>query len=234
MKQRKTTECKLHGHAEFSLFFDDHIIDPWIDWLVDYLEQSVETEKYVDGETMQIGWMVNLIKRDGEDLTIYEPDFEAMPVNWIKSVSATLTHMFLQRYVADSVGLTEQMDFPRFNQTAICCNKFGKNGIGFLASRFAPSANNPEDSGWFLSCLEPTHDHNSAEILSLISLYEAATINKFIVPYLALPEQICVMETGNPDDFTIGMNDDELPIERESYLQRWLSDRRMRDANFDR
>ena len=224
----------MQGHPEFNLYFDEYVIDPWVEWFVDYLENSVQTEKYADEETMQVGWMINLIKSDDGALTIYEPDFKRIPVNWTKSVSTTLSHIFLQRYVADSIGLTERMNFPSYIQTAIRCNSFGGDPVGFCITRFEPSDTNRKDSGWFLGCLDPKHDHNSPQTLSLISLFEAATINKFIVPYLALPPQVNIIEIGDPNGFEIALGNDVLPIKEGSYLEKWLQDRRVRDAAFQR
>lgn len=233
MKERKTTKCKKHGHSEFKLSFDDYVIDPWIDWLVDYLEKSVKSENYEDGETMQIGWMVNLIKKENGDLTLCEPDFKKMPVHWVASVSATLSHLFLQKYVAESLGLEKKLDIPTLTNTAIRCNKFGKQGAKFFASRTEPSENNPDDSGWFLGCVDEKHDHNNPKTLSLISLYEAATINPSIVPYLSLPENVSVMETGDPREFEIGIDDELLSVKEGSYLDKWLDNRIERDPKFE-
>jgi hypothetical protein len=234
VKQKNTTGCGKYGHSEFCLYFDDHIIDPWTKWFIDYLETSVQTEKYEDGQTLQVGWMINLIKREGNELTVCEPDFESMPVQWTKSVSRTLSHLFLQKYVAESVSLTQQLNFPRYIDTAIRCSEFGKSGVGFFINRLEPSPNNPRDSGWFLGCLNPEHDHNSRSNLSLVSLYEAATINKFIVPYLALPGLVNVIETGEPDQFHLALEDRELTILPGSYLELWLKDRKHRNMDFAR
>lgn len=62
------------GHLEFRFHFEDYVIDPWIDWLIDYIEQAVQATTFKDGETIQLGWMINLIKQDGSELTFHEPD----------------------------------------------------------------------------------------------------------------------------------------------------------------
>jgi hypothetical protein len=234
MKEITTTGCGKQGHPEFHLCFDDDVSAPWIDWLIEHLEKLVRTEKFQDGKTLRIGSMTNLVKADDKGLTICEPDFKSMPAQWTRSVSNTLSHFFLQKSVAGSVALTPCMNFPSYDDTAICCSQFGKDGVGFCALRGQPSPIDPKDSGWVLTCVDPEHDHNIASNMSPVTLYEAATANKLIVPYLALPEQVAIMETGNPSEFHIGLGDRALIVPPGSYLDRWLKDRVVRDVGFNR
>lgn len=234
LKQRKTAKCKTHLQPEFVLFYDDNIPEAWMDWLTQYLEESSEKSKYADGQTIQVGWILDRIKAEGDDLTIYEPDFESLPSKWNKSTSTTLSHIFLQRYVADSIGLTNELNFPSIRHSAIRCNQFPQDQPAFYITRCNPREDDPRDSGWFLGCLDSKHDHDNPENFALLSLYEAVMCNKFIVPYLALPVGVNVIEVGNPDGFEIAHGNDVLPPQQGSYLEKWLNDRRNRDTNFQR
>jgi hypothetical protein len=93
-------------------------------------------------------------------------------------------------------------------------------------ARFAPSRKNPQDSGWFLACIDERHDHKSKDSLSLISLYEAATHQPGIVQYIAFPENSEIFDACSGDQVSIAFNGEERPIQRGSYLQHMLEVRK--------
>lgn len=216
LKKTVTTRCSEYEHREFVLSYHKSIPPQWVDWLVEYLEESVAAgEVYSTDETIQIGWMIVKLKEDGENLSVYEPDFQTMPVEWVNSVSITLSDLFFQQYVTDSVGLEEKVDFPNMQDTGITCKRFGED-LAFNMERVQPLEDN--DSGWAIVCALPDCDHEDASNLELASLYEIATRYGRIVQFLALPADCTVWETADLDDFEITHEGKKLEVKPGSFL----------------
>ena len=150
------------------------------------LEADVADGKvFCAGEQMQIGWMVNLIRSNGEhQLTIDEPDFQSMPIEWKNSVTTTLLHLRLQRSICESYGFGEQGSFPSIRYCALTTSEFDGNAKRIVLERFHAQG---ADSGWFIGCNESNVDCNDAACLRRISLYELAMVCPRCVPFMALP-----------------------------------------------
>jgi hypothetical protein len=114
-------------------------------------------------------------------LALYEPDLKNIPIQFIESVSTTLHHLRLQKDTVESVGL--DAEFPSIIQSAIKCSRYDDSRY-FFVSRSNPSV---QDSGWFLGCDDPGHDHNDPKTLQRTSLYELACFRDDFVPFAALP-----------------------------------------------
>lgn len=161
-------------------------------------------EKFKAGETFQVGWMLTMIEANREgSLSIFEPDFQVMPIRWRDSVALTLLHLRLQRDACQSVVSFDEIDFPSIRQSATICTHFCPSE-GFAMGRGKPI--DPNDTGWFCSCLNKRHNHNSARELHRLSLYELVVrYGSQIVPYAALPEGVAVIvNKGVPTIFRQG------------------------------
>lgn len=225
VKKIRTTNCGKYNHPEFLIYYEEPPLnEELVKWLVDHFENDVASGAvYKEGETVQIGWMIGEIHKEGEDLVLCEPHFLDMPIQWRNSVNRTVLHLFSQNFVGESVGLNEASEFPTIFHTAIVCHRFGEQPFAFLLDRSEPSINNPNDSGWAILCDYADCDHNSPESLRLASLYECATMNGHIIKYLALPSGSTVHETGNPDDFKIVYKNRLFEPKPDSYLAEKLS-----------
>jgi len=144
-----TQKCKEHGHLEFSVQCDDtSALSPSLKWLLGWIEREV------------VGWSwLEIRQRPDGTLGLFEPDFQSLPVKFVDSVSNTLLHLFLQKCVAESLGLENEMTVPSLRDGAIVCTEFGSTE-GFIMSRVTPK---PADSGWFLGCDSEAHDHQSPD-----------------------------------------------------------------------
>ena len=144
-------------------------------------------------------------------LGLQEPDFLAMPVNWVECVTLTLRHLWLQKEAAASVAL--QPDFPSYRQSAIMCSRLQGSSVIHMDRRDSSGT----DSGWFIGCYGDGHDHNDPKELTLASLFEAAVcLDSRFVAYAALPSGCSVVAGhGSP---AVLMHDTLLDITPGSFL----------------
>lgn len=214
----KTTFCGKFGHPEFLIECDDFWANSGIlHWLTGWLEDSVQNGKvFLPDQTVQLGWSLLKVSKGVEGcLTFSEPDFSSFPIRFVPGVSKSLQHLFLQRSVTDSVGLTDKLDVPSLRMSAIICSRFS-TAKPFFFNRSEPVEN---DSGWFFGCLDQTHNHSSIAELQRVSLYEAALRHGFaMVPYLGLPAGTDVLVDGRTIE--IYREQQPLPIQAGSYLAR--------------
>ena len=182
-----TKECQIFGHPEFRLTVtDDHVPDVDIQWLQHYLTTAVaQGESFLPGQIVRVGWLPNQVRRATDGfLTLEEPDLHTLPLRWIKSVTATLTSLRLQKDICESLFDTADLHIPYFDDWTIICNRLDKNSP-FVMSRAQIKTG---DSGWFLGCaLE--HNHEDVHNLARLSLYEVIVqYAPGALGYLGLPE----------------------------------------------
>jgi hypothetical protein len=198
----RTTNCRRHGHPEFRIHIDPSqapVKQDW-HWFIGWLEQAVaQGERFLPGQTCQVGWgLLQVRDADEDSLALWEPDMQAMPIEWVDSVSTTLAHLRLQKDVVESLFSADDLLFPSMSQSAIVCTRLGESQ-GMIMDRNPPKGT---DSGWFCGCHEEDHDHNNASELKCVSLYEAAARHSpAIVPYLALPAGVLLAVTDATPTF---------------------------------
>jgi hypothetical protein len=182
----RTNRCHEFGHPEFVWEVDERLIaQSDREWLVATTEQEIETgQRYQSGEMAQIGWMLTSVRQyDERSLTFWEPDFQGMPIEWIHSSTRTLLHLRVQKDVVRSFPRLGVPVFPSLRDAADVCTSFFDRASFFIERR------NPEGnhSGWFMGCMDDSHDHEDPSALRLVSLYEVACQRPGIIPFLALP-----------------------------------------------
>ncbi len=211
-----TQRCRQHGHLEISVECEDTLpLSPTLQWFIGWLESEVaDGRRFIPEQTIQVGWsLLEIRQRTDGTLALFEPDFQSMPVRFVDGVSKTLLHLFLQKSVAESLGLEQELAIPALRDSAIVCTEFGSNE-GFVMSRVTPKG---ADSGWFLGCDSRVHDHQRPETLRRISVYEAAIrYDDRIIPFLGLPPDAFVGFGGGVPYFSRG--EQELAIRPGSYL----------------
>jgi hypothetical protein len=192
----KTTKCENFNHPEFEICYDsDLIIKPDVEWLIEFLENQVRLgEVFEDNDTIQIGWMLSLLKRNNKGIfEILEPDMQSLPIQWIKSVNTTLRHLRLQKDTAESLKLDHMIEFANIRSSAIV-GKYFETSKTIVMERTVEEGN---DSGWFIGSAEHDIDYNDQKNLSQISLYELGCQRPDIVMYLALPPNINIIAGEN-------------------------------------
>jgi hypothetical protein len=217
MQVQQTTSCGRHGHPEFRISYDPALVpvEDDVRWFLRWLEEAVAGgERFADGETCQVGWMVIQVRANPDgSLSLWEPDMRQVPVVRVESVSRTLAHLRLQKDVCESVVMPEEMSFPSAAQTALVCTRLGRTD-GIVMDRREPSG---AISGWFCGCDDKGHDHQDAGELRKVSLYEAAVrYEPGIIPYLALPAGILLRAGQGPP--TIFRRGELLAFKPGSYL----------------
>lgn len=219
--RKTTTSCSNYSRPEFSVAFEqDKVLESDVEWLVHWLESEVANGKrFLPGETIQIGWMITKVESHKEGLLkICEPDMESFPIKFIDSVVSTLNHLRFQKMVVESIGAADELLFSPFHHSAIACNRF-KDHVGFFMGRVEPK---DDDSGWFVGCDDPNHDHQDVNNLERKSLYELVVRNHWgITQYLALPAGISVHVRDGMPSFYRG--ESQLPLLPSSYLGASLS-----------
>jgi len=213
-----TQKCREHGHLEISVQCEESAgLAPSLRSFLGWIESEVEGgRRFLPEQTVQVGWSVLEIRqRSDGTLALFEPDFRSMPVRFVDGVSNTLLHLFLQKSVAESLGLAGELAPPSLRDSAIVCTEFGSTD-GFVMSRVTGKAG---DSGWFFGCDNAGHDHQSRDGLRRVSLYEAVTRHEDrTIQFLGLPPDTFVGFGGGVPYFSRG--ETELAIRPGSYLHK--------------
>ena len=187
------------------------------EWLIRVLESWVaEGRRFAAGEMVQVGWsLLQIESRDDGLLRFLEPDFKSMPVSWVPGVTSSLAHLRFQKDAVASVLPDDALDIPSLRQSCIVCNQLS-GGPDFLMSRAAPEEN---DSGWFIGCLDESHDHNSIESVEVVSLHQAVVeLAPGAVQYLGLPVGCGALVRAG--EIAISNESGPLEVKAGSYLDR--------------
>ena len=212
-----TKNCWEYDHPEFSINAGENKSPDPLNLFLAWLENEVAIGKqFLPDQTVQVGWsQLKIFRRDDGTLGLLEPDFKSMPMVFVDSIDGTLLHMSVQRSVVESLGLENRLDIPLLTKSAVICNNFGTNREIFLSRTSSVGF----DSGWFLGCFSPSHDHQSGENLRRVSLYEAAVrLDERIIPYLGLPSGLEIVISDSGPRFSF--RGKELPIKPNSYLDK--------------
>lgn len=201
MQAHRTTTCSAAGHKELTIqlakpppLADLH------EFLLRYFEAAVARgTKFLPGQTVQMGWsLLKLCDRDDDTLGIQErtltPD-----VGWEEQVDRALVDMWLQREVGASVGLVDELAFPRQDDVALVA-RCAIESPELVMTRLGKADLPDGFSGWMLACTED-HDHGERAQLPLIGV---AALKPGLVQLFALPYDTSVLvlyrETaGAPD-----------------------------------
>ncbi|HEY1174058.1 MAG TPA: hypothetical protein VGH19_22015 [Verrucomicrobiae bacterium] len=219
----KTTRCGEFGHKEFLIECDDVLVQAGTTrWFIDWLESSVQAGKvFAPGQHVQLGWSILKVMPEVDNyLSFSEPDFSSSPIQFVPGVSQSLQHLFIQKSIAESIGVKEELTIPSLQTSAIICSRFSIEKPLFF-SRSEPVE---KDSGWFFGCLDQTHNHSVVEELRKVSLYEAALRHGFrMVPYLGLPAGTDVILVGK--EIEIYRDRKPMALQPGSYLAELLQKR---------
>lgn len=212
-----TTGCGSHSHREFVLEYNPSVVPSSdVTWLLTFLERSVAAgTRYEPGQALRVGWADTLVtgSEDGQ-LTLLEPDWLGwLPFTYVPSVTKTLLHLRRQKDVGESLDLLDRLSFPSFLQSALVCNQLGARDCGVMER----VGGGGHDSGWFLGCGAPDHDHNDPGNLTRASLYEVACLLPGTAQFCALPPGVN-LAFGGERSLIVSLDGREVAIREGSYL----------------
>ena len=190
MQAHRTTKCSAAGHREFTLQLEQPPGIPDVhQMLVNYFEAAVARgTNFLPGQTVQIGWST-LKLCDRSDGTIGVQERELAPeVAWTESVDRALKDVWLQREVVASVGLLDDLTFPRQDEIALV-TRCSMEAEQIVMTRLADDDLPEGFSGWMFSCTED-HEHGDHEQVPLLAI---AAIKSGLVQLLALPHDTSVL-----------------------------------------
>ncbi|HKR42556.1 MAG TPA: hypothetical protein VJU59_23275 [Paraburkholderia sp.] len=149
-----------------------------VPYIQSYFEDQIRRgTEFRAGETVQIGWMIVMLKADASgDLEIWEPRFGTVPIEWVRGVSNTYRQLMVQKTVGEQIGV-EPM-FPSLRQSAVVSPDF------FSVRRICMlrSASQGADSGWVFSAGGDVREGGK-----VCSLFEIGGNRPDVIPFLALP-----------------------------------------------
>jgi hypothetical protein len=214
-----TKTCHEHKHPEIEFQCDDSLAFE-APYLISWLENLVALGKVLRaGDMLQIGWSLAKIEYAGRGkLTLWELDYEAMPVNYVHSLSKTLISLRKQRAVAESFGMGQKTKFPSMWHSALQCKNFA-TAADCMITRAKPAGKN--DSGWFMGCLDEQHNHDNPANLERGYLYALARQKPAVIEYLALPEGVLIVLDAEGNLVAArDEKDKELAVRAGSYLEK--------------
>ncbi|MGA2233761.1 MAG: hypothetical protein ABSH22_22880 [Tepidisphaeraceae bacterium] len=209
-----TTKCSVLKHPEFHVKFDCAIPDVDVHTLVSFLEQSVKGgTHYQHGQLIELGSMIFRLVAVNGYLETEEPDLLGFPITWREGVTNSLRLLRLQKDIAESVGLGDNLDFPSIRQGLLVGADLLDGSNTFVSERLHPEGT---DSGWFIGRPDSQLDYNEPRSLRRISVYQAILGWPHISGFLALPEGIRVEAPSGR--LQISRNGKPLEIRKGSFL----------------
>lgn len=191
-----TTRCSAFLHPEFQIVFDTTVPRVDIDVLVSYLEGSVEEgARYKEGDFVTVGSMLLRVAVVGDSLTLEEPDFQAVPIEWAVGVTQTMRLLRLQRDVAESVGLGGEINLPSIRSSLLVGADLSRLDEELVLDRMG---SDQSDSGWFIGRGDSALDYENEANLIRMSVYEAIVKWPKVAGFLGLPAG-CRVEISGGD-----------------------------------
>jgi hypothetical protein len=175
----------MHGHREVTLRWTYAAVPSiQVEAIIKHLVSSVANgTRYEAGQTLLLGGHLTRFVVDGDDLALEELDFDVSPLAWKPGVDQAMYELATQRFTAESYELLEAIDFARGDQKIVTCSTTRPGP--FVLKRDAPSA--PDDSGWFLGCVDRNHDHDAPDALVVRRIHTIISERPALARYLALP-----------------------------------------------
>ncbi|NRD19005.1 hypothetical protein HNV08_03015 [Winogradskyella eckloniae] len=179
-------EIKSINFDSVQIQVEESIPELLTNYLLDWLEKYVEEGKTIENEeTLQFGFSMLKFQIEKNILHIKGPDYKLIPFNWTKNLTNTFLVFKEQKFTVESFNL--ESEYAKLQDTAIVGIEFDKQP--FIMSRYEPSKNNPNDSGWFIGSLKEEIDNNNPKNLSVKSLYEIVLKQPLSLPYLFFPKE---------------------------------------------
>lgn len=209
-----TTKCSAFHHPEFFIVFDPAIPQPDIESLISFLEESVQGgTQYTNGDLITYGSMLLRVVETDNYLMLEEPDLRSLPIEWIPGASQSIKLLRLQRDIAESIGLENEITPPSIRWSLLVGADLTQQNEDLILDRVETD---DSDSGWFVGNGDTVLDYNDEANLSRISVYQAILNWPQISGFLALPAGCRVDVSDAKPVFT--RNDRLLEIKPGSFL----------------
>jgi hypothetical protein len=209
-----TNVCSAYGTRDFRLIGDPSIPVVDVQWLAALLTDSVANgTRFISGQTIELGSLLLRLELLDDVLLVTEPDFMSMPIVWTRGVNNTLRIIRLQKDIADSVSLGDEMESQPLCTSLILGSDLQPGATNLVLERVDPATN---DSGWFIGDLNAKIDYSIAKNLRRVSVYEAVVNWPQIAGFLALPDGSRVEIRGQTA--TLARNGTTLPLLVDSLL----------------
>ncbi len=191
----RSTRCTDHGHPELTLTLSSELPVPGLEaLLLAFFEHRVaKGVRFAPGQVVQFGGASLRLASRADGTLGVEELVPGPKVAWRESVDRALMTTWTQNEIVRSVGLEHLLSFPRDVSTAVACTRL-LEAPGVFMRRTAPVDAN--DSGWFLGCLDPGHDHRDEQQLAGLVLAHLAAVCAPAVQFLALPPGCDVVVRG--------------------------------------
>ena len=181
----RTTKCSAYEHPEFTLVFDTSVPQADIEVLASFLEDSVaEGTRYKDGDLITVGSMLFRVAMIKDALSIEEPNLLSLPIEWTQGVSRTMQLLRLQKDIAESLGLEDEIDPPSIRCSLLVGANLTLQDKELVLDRVNASVC---DSGWFVGRQDSELNYEDKATLKRISVYQAILNWPQIGGFLALP-----------------------------------------------
>jgi hypothetical protein len=192
--ENRAVTSGLHefGQKEFALLQTANLTEDGasriLKYIGDYVTASQKTIK--TGETMRYGWSTIRFtpSSDGMYLSIEElaNPFSPTSERYVLGAATALTILqeqdnTVRRNSGKSIG-----HHPHRSELAVICRHVTPKSQLLVFDRL--KSTRQDDSGWFVGCGNPNHDHNNVDELGRMHLVHLADVNPKIVAYLAMPE----------------------------------------------
>ncbi len=176
-----TERCGQHGHPEVTLVFRERRPVPVERLLVSFFERRVESgTRFFPGQTVQVGSaLFRLCERADGTLGVEERDASG----WVESCDSSLMNVWLQKEIAASLGLRDEIVFPRGDQLVFVCD-WAYEAERWLFARSQPR--NADDSGWFIGCMDISHAHHEPSAILADDIFHVSQRLPFAAQFLAL------------------------------------------------
>lgn len=178
MGVRSTTSCSAFGHREFELEVGD-LGDELTTSLVRYLEGAVSRgTRFEPGQMIQFGFQA-LEVRDAQDrLTLAVCAPVSTPGAPERTLASVILATLRQKFIAESFGMSDALDFPHPREEAIACTRVKTLGHGAFIR---------EGGGWRAFCFDDRHDHDDVKELIPQSIHTLAHAHPILELFVGMP-----------------------------------------------
>lgn len=203
------------GQTEFMLLMTPHVTDEsgtrLLRYIGDYI--AISGQHIRPNETMRYGWStLRFTKSTNEPLLIIEElkdPFSAASSVYIAGADTAVSVLNEQDAAVQRNGIERAAHHPHRSEIAVICRHVTPTSAVLVFDRIKTTR--ADDSGWFVGCGNPDHDHNDTRELARMHLIYLAEALPQIVTYLAMPEDSrVVFENGKAIVFPPGEDDGRL------------------------
>lgn len=174
------------------------------EWLLQTIKEIGERKNGLeDGETIRLSGTILTVRKNGEGLVLYEPDYAGNPFkNTIDSVNNSLIILAQQNDVLNKLGIVGTPVL--FSEKVV----FAKNCLQSKKIYLERSANvSSGDSGWYIGNAE---NKSEATELEALYVYQLQKIRPEIMSVLSLPSGYLTVFDGNKIEAILDENNRNL------------------------